>query len=87
MNQSGIDMSEVVMNSIIANEAVPVKDDWTLLAYLGDTRYHIMLFKQGEHKGIVSHHELGEVCIAASRWFNKEALTTMIPPSISLGAR
>lgn len=75
-----MDLLDVVVDSIIAQDAVPVKDDWTLFAYLGDTKYNIHLFQAGEEKAIVSHHEFGEVCNAAARWFGKEAMTTLPPP-------
>ncbi len=72
--------AEAIMSSIIEAGAVPFQDKWSIFAYLGDTKYHVHLFYDGEARETITRTELGDICDATERWFNKEAMTTLPCP-------
>ena len=74
--------AEAIISSIVEMDAVPIKDDWTIFAYLGDTKYHVHFFRDGLFQNIITASELDDICEATARWFNREMVTTLPPPVV-----
>ncbi len=74
------DFKDKVMQSIIEGRAFDLEGEWNVLGVLGDTTYHVFLFRDCTEKLHTINDELNAVCSEACSWFNGEGLTTMLPP-------
>ncbi len=74
------DFKDKVMQSIITEQCIPLVGDWSLFAFLGDTEYHVFIYRDCADKFRTANDELDSMCSEAYRWFNNEGLTTMLPP-------
>jgi hypothetical protein len=66
MNNFSID--EAIMRSIVAGDAIPISDNWSLFAYLGDIFYHVSLFQNGIEMKSFSEEELENIVQVTQQW-------------------